>query len=215
MPGALPLRILLPALTAFATFAGAPAIASPPSATFSTFDPCLVVCPAGDIVFHTVIRDVGGNPIPNSLVVLDFSRCPMFVHCPGIPAPLIVNDAAHTIARFSDGAGAADFAIPMGGICPGSLVFVTASVSGGGGGVLLAMRSLASPDRDSNLSVDAADQAAVQALVGTTDATADFNCDGAVPAADVAIVSQHLNHLCAGPTPSRPRSWGKIKLIYR
>ena len=98
MPGALPLRILLPALTAFATFAGAPAIASPPSATFSTFDPCLVVCPAGDIVFHTVIRDVGGNPIPNSLVVLDFSRCPMFVHCPGIPAPLIVNDAAHTIA---------------------------------------------------------------------------------------------------------------------
>jgi hypothetical protein len=215
MPRALALRLLVPALIALAVLAAEPAIASPPSGTFSTFDPCLVVCPAGDIVFHTVIRDAGGNPIPNSQVVLDFSRCPMFVHCPGIPAPLIVNDAARTIARFSDGAGVADFAIPMGGICPGSQVFITASASGGGGGVLLATRSLASPDHDGSLGVDAADQAAVQALVGTTDPTADFNCDGAVTSADVAILVQHLGHACANPTPSRSRSWGELKLIYR
>jgi hypothetical protein len=215
MPRALALRLLVPALIAFAVLAAEPAIASPPSATFSTFDPCLVVCPAGDIVFHTVIRDGINNPIPNSLVTLDFSRCPMFVHCAGIPAPLIVNDAARTIARFSDGAGVADFAIPMGGICPGSTVYIAATVSGGGGGVLVAMRSLASPDRDGNLSVDAADQAAIQALVGITDPTADLNCDGAVTAADVALVGQHLGHMCASPTPSRSRSWGGLKLIYR
>jgi hypothetical protein len=142
-------------------------------------------------------------------VVLDFSRCPTFVHCSGIPAPLIVNDVARTIARHADAQGVADFAIPMGGICPGTMVWVFAD------NVLLAMRSLASPDRDGNLSVDAADQAAVQALVGTSDPTADFNCDGAVTAADVAILSQHLGHVCAGPTPGRSRSWGEIKLIYR
>jgi hypothetical protein len=169
----------------------------------------LVLCPAGDLQFHVVVRDLGSTPVPNSFVILDFSACPTFAHCASLPPPLIVNEAARTIGSLTDASGALTLAIPMGGICPGSGVRVFAD------GVLLATRSLASPDRDGNLSVDAADQAAIQALVGTSDPTADFNCDGTVTAADVDVVNQHLGHACVIPTPARPRSWGGFKLIYR
>jgi hypothetical protein len=201
--------ILLPPLLLLLLAAPTIAAAGVPSATNSTLDPCLALCPAGDMQFHVLVRDFGGNPVASSFVWLDFSACPTFAHCPSVPPSLIVNDAARTIGGFTDASGAVTLPIPMGGICPGSGVRVLAD------GVLLAARSLASPDRDGNLLVDAADQTAVQGLVGTTDPTADFNCDGAVTAADVAILGQHLGHACAGPTPGRSRSWGEIKLIYR
>ena len=93
------------------------------------------------------------------MVVLNFSGCAAFTHCPQMPG-VTVDDAART-------------------------------------------------------SVDAADQAAIQALVGTTDPTADFDCDGQVTAADMTIVGQHLGHVCPRVTPARPSSWGEVKLIYR
>lgn len=195
------LSLLLPA----ATIAGA----GVPSPANSSVDPCLVLCPAGDIPFTVVVHDLSNNPVQNSFVVLDFSACPAFGHCVSMPPSLIVNEAAHTIGGFTDTHGVMTFAIPMGGICAGNAVRVLAD------DLVLATRSLASPDRDGNLSVTGADLAAIQALVGSTDPTADFNCDGAVTAADVAISSQHLGHTCEGATPSRSRSWGELKLLYR
>ena len=202
-------HFLLPPLVSLILAAPTIATSGVPNAITSILDPCLVLCPAGDLQFHVVVRDINFTPVPNSFVVLDFSACPTFAHCTVLPPTLILNEAARTIGGVADAGGALTLVIPMGGICPGSGVRVIAD------GVVLGTRSLASPDRDANLSVDAADQTGVQTLVGTTDPTADFNCDGAVTAADVAIVGQHLGHACAGPTPSRSRSWGQIKLIYR
>jgi hypothetical protein len=195
------LSVLLPA----ATIAGA----GVPSPANSSVDPCLVLCPAGDIPFNVVVHDLSNNPVQSSFVVLDFSACPAFVHCASMPPSLIVNDAAHTIGGFTDTHGLMTFAIPMGGTCAGNAVRVIADA------VVLATRSLASPDRDGSLFVTGADQAAVQALVGSGDPTADFNCDGAVTIADVVFVGQHIGHTCEGATPSRSRSWGALKLIYR
>jgi hypothetical protein len=59
------------------------------------------------------------------------------------------------------------------------------------------------------------DQAYVTARVGTPDLTADLDCDGAVAASDVAFVTAHLGHNCLPPTPAKPGSWGKVKILYR
>ena len=209
-----PLRLLLPAAIAFATSASAPAISAVPSPVTSSLDRCFVVCPAGDITFHVVVRDPASNAVANSTVVLDFSGCPTFVHCSGLPSG-IVDDVHRTITGTTDVNGVVNFSIPMGGICPMAVEPAAFGVEVVADGVLLGSRNMASPDRDGNLFPDALDLAAIQALVGTNDPTADFDCDGMVTAADVAIFEQHLHHACPLVVPARSRSWGEIKLIYR
>jgi hypothetical protein len=192
-----------------ATFQVPPAQAAVPSVFESSVDPCLVFCPVSDIPFRVVVRDIGHQPIPNASVTLDFSGCPSFVHCLGVPPTLVVSDAGRTVSMLADAAGVAAFFMPMGGICPGNAVRVIANE------VELATRSLASPDRDGNLFPDALDQAAIQALVGSSDPTADFDCSGVVDAADLALFAQHRFHACPLAVPALPRSWGALKLLYR
>ena len=180
-----------------------------PSAANSSVDPCLVFCPVSDIPFGVVVRDLANNPVAGSHVTLDFSRCPSFAHCLGVPSSITVSDANRTLSMVADASGTAVFYMPMGGICPGSAVGILAD------GVLLATRSLASPDRDGNGFPDLTDEAAIQALVGSSDPTADFDCNGIVNQADVDIARQHRFHACPLAVPTVPRSWGALKLIYR
>jgi hypothetical protein len=180
-----------------------------PSAITSRVDQCLVFCPVSDIDFHVLVRDLASVPVANSVVKLDFSGCPSFTHCLGVPSSITVSDANRTVSMVADASGAVVFAMPMGGICPGSAVRIYAD------GVLLAIRSLASPDRDGNGFPDLTDEAAIQALVGSSDPTADFDCNGIVDAADVAISAQHRFHACPLAVPTAPRSWGALKIHYR
>lgn len=182
-----------------------------PSPSNSSVDPCLVFCPVSDIDFHVIVRDLANNPVAGAVVKLDFSGCPSFTHCLGVPSSLIVSDVNRTVSEVADVFGAAVFAMPMGGICPGSAVRIFAD------GVWLATRSLASPDRDGNLFPDLTDEAAIQALAvaNSSDPTADFDCNGIVDAADVGIAAQHRFHACPLAVPTAPRSWGAIKLLYR
>ena len=75
--------------------------------------------------------------------------------------------------------------------------------------------SFASLDQDGDLDVTAAD-AAILAAKAPTDPTADLNGDGVHDAADAALLTAHLGHVCPQiATPTRPRTWGGLKLIYR
>jgi len=54
---------------------------------------------------------------------------------------------------------------------------------------------VASFDQDGDLAVTEADLALVQAKVGTSDLTADFDCDSAVTSNDYDIAITHLGHV--------------------
>src|SRR6516225_7546743 len=99
-------HFLLPPLVSLILAVPTLAAGGVPNAITSILDPCLVLCPAGDLQFHVVVRDINFTPVPNSFVVLDFSACPAFAHCASMPPPLIVNDAARTIGSFTDAGGA-------------------------------------------------------------------------------------------------------------
>ena len=86
-------------------------------------------------------------------------------------------------------------------------------------GVVLATRStLISPDQNGDLIVDEADVALAAGKLSTSDPTADFDFDGTVTNADLAILEEHLGHqdpLHAAPTPTQPLTWGRVKSLYR
>ena len=177
-----------------------------PSAANSSHDPCFVVCPLADITYHVTVRDIANNPIANSNVVLDFSQCG-FVHCPVQGPGIIVNEAARTMATFTNAAGVASFALGMGGCCPA--VNITAD------GVLLATVSMSSPDQDASLLVNGTDASLVNAAIGTANVCADLDCTGSVNLADLANVTAHNGHSCTGVVPTRMTTWGTLKSYYR
>ncbi len=198
-------------LVLLALVAPAPAFAGIPSPINSTVPPCFFACPAGDLAFQIVVRDIGNNPIAGSTVVLDFADCPGFVVCPANGSELYIWDPATRWLRwFTDASGTVRFAIRGGGTCAAGQVRVLAD------GVRMAMRSLASPDQDGSLLVDGADALHVNSLLGSADPTADLDCDGTVTNTDLSILTnQHGGHSCTNVVPARPRSWGSLKQIYR
>src|SRR4030095_13669377 len=68
-----------------------------PSAANSSVDPCLVICPAGDIPFHVTVRDQTGVPIRGATVVLDFCPATSVHPCPGTECSVegLNDDAGH------------------------------------------------------------------------------------------------------------------------
>lgn len=185
------------------------ASAAVPSAANSHLDPCMVFCPGGDMTFNVIVRDLANNPVVSSTVIIDFSACPLYAHCPDPGTGITADDVGRTLRKTSDGTGLASFKAWVGGICPGTSVRVFAD------GVLLGAKSLASPDQDGNLLVDQADFVAIQNGIGTTDATKDLDCSGDVTANDVTIATSHRGHSCLGPVPTRQQTWGTLKLLYR
>lgn len=178
----------------------AAANANVPNPALSTVDPCLVVCPAGDIPFHVTVRDVANVPIQGSTIMISFCSCVGhgFELCPGVSC---------SVSAVTDAAGKATLFIAAGGGCS-SPVNVLAD------GVILASRTIASPDQNGDLFVDAADAAIVGGKIGTTDPSADLDCDGSVTPNDQTFRAQHAQHAC-GVVPTQVESWGRVKSIYR
>jgi hypothetical protein len=199
------------ALGALFTLASVASGAVPSPAT-STVDPCINVCPAGDMTFHVVVRDLASNPVTGSSVVVDFCNCPGVILCPsgggggggGLNGVCLATMVANA-------AGVADFNIRAGGVCSGGPVTIYAD------GVILAQRSVvASPDQNGDASVDPADQAILAAkLLGPYDPTGDFNCSAALEDGDTGIEARHVGHSCGAVVPVAPGSWGRIKIVYR
>ena len=159
-----------------------------PNSSNCYFDKCIVSCPAGDSVYTVVVHDVLNVPVPNSDVVIDFSFCGSVVLAESDPPGQYLLGPG-TVLRTTNSLGRADFPLASGGTCAPGPIKVYAS-----GQLLGSRRFVASFDQDGDLAVTEADLALVQAKVGTSDLTADFDCDSAVTSNDYDIAITHLGH---------------------
>lgn len=187
-------------------------------AEYSSADPALVLCPAGDLEFHADARIA-----PGVLAFRVFQILLDITDATGLRLAGAQPDPACQLATY----GGRDYALqscsPM-----GHAVF---RLSGGGCGtgvvlpvgnshdavVLATPTTFLSPDQDGNLFVDGADLALVEAKLGTHDPTADFDFDGTVTEGDQSIAQAHFGHLASGsgPVAARRGTWGRLKsLIY-
>jgi hypothetical protein len=180
----------------------------------SDVDPYLVACPAGDIVFHTVMRDLSHNPQdPGTLTTLGLCGCPGVVLADPQPGDLYwIDQSCIATADIQTLFGDSDFALRAGGICSGATIEVRS------GGVLVAVRtSFASPDQDGSQVVDVHDRDLLTAKIalGAYDPTGDLDGNGALDGADLAMLEVHLGHTSLQPVPVAASSWGRIKTLYR
>ena len=154
----------------------------------SYFDKCIVTCPANDSVYTVVVHDFWGNPVANSDVVIDFSRCGSVILAEPPPGQYELRPGA-LVLKPSDFLGRADFPLASGGTCaPGPIkVYASGNLQG-------SRQFVAAFDQDGDLAVTEADLAMVQAKIGTSDLTADFDCDSAVTSNDYDIAITHLGH---------------------
>ena len=195
---------------------GAPLATGVPSAANSTFPPCLVACPMGDIHVVVIVRDLANNPLNGASVVLEFSGCPAAHLCDPQPNdPYATDPVARRVRMFTDATGKADFPLRVGGLCGAGTVMLFAN------GVLMASYGLASPDQDgdgftANL-VMPNDATLFAAKLGKVDPTADFDCSGGpVDLADQVIFNYHSSQFCLGWVDAVKRStWGTLKQHYR
>src|SRR5262245_12617311 len=189
----------------------APSQAGPPFLWQSWVDPTLVACPAGDSLFLVVPWRY--HPLMGAVVDMDFSACAgaQFAPPDGTEGYQFGTGASSRVAfTFSDNQGRAEFRLRAGGTCGAGLVQLYAD------GESFGVRALASCDQDGNLSVGPEDVAMATAKLGSSDPTADFDGDGAVTAADLAILNAHLGHHAPGmATPVAARTWGTLKITYR
>jgi len=169
------------------------------------------------MVFHVVVRDLAGIPIAGSNVMIDLCipipegrQCPSVVFCPPEPNDGYVLQNC-LITTTADAAGVADYHLRAGGTCQGASIRVFAD------GVVLATRnSIASPDQNGDLTVNAVDNGILAAkLLGPYDPTADLNCSGALEIGDPDVLLAHAGHSCLAVVPNSPKSWGSMKVIYR
>jgi hypothetical protein len=202
-------RFTLLALVGLALTIAPGARAGAPLPNFSTIDPRLVQCPAGDIAFHVVPRR-GYLPVPNSLLVVDFCGASGWVfEQAGQPAAVLFPGQACQPSVYADASGLATFALKAGGTTADSTVVLYVD------GVFFGHRALGSPDQNGDLLVNAADEAILLSKLGTADLSADFDGDGVVTEADHTIQRAHLGHTSEQPTAAAASSWGRIKLSYR
>jgi hypothetical protein len=184
------------------------AVPFPPN---STVDPCIRVCPAGDMNFHVVVRDAISSPVPFATVVVDFTSCPGVIFCPTSGSDPYTIGPPSVVVMSANAAGVADIPIRAGGVCSGGPVNIYAD------GVLLASSSVvSSPDQNGDAAVNATDQGILAVkLGGPFDPTADVNCNTTMGGDDATALNGHLGHSCGVVVPVVPRSWGTIKTIYR
>ena len=163
--------------------------ANSPNSSNNYLDKCFVTCPAGDSVFTVVVHDAFNAPVPNSDVVIDFSPCGNVVLAEADPPGQYQLVPVDCVVRKTNFLGRADFPLASGGTCALGPIKVYAS------GMLLGSRThVASFDQDGDLRVTEADLAMIQAKIGTSDLTADFDCDSAVTSNDYDIAVTHLGH---------------------
>jgi hypothetical protein len=201
------MRRLLFLLT-LAALAAMPAMSSAgvPDPFRSIVDPCLTICPLGDIPFTVRVRDIAGNPIINSFVELNLCDATNVRYCPS-------GSSSCSRTMLTDVSGTATFVLEAGGISSGSQL---ASIRADG--VLLAYRPVASPDQNGDLWVNGTDQGILTAKLGAVDPTGMIACDvstNVVTQADLDAQLLHMGHACGAPVPVNPQSWGDLKIIYR
>jgi hypothetical protein len=175
-----------------------------------TVDPRLVLCPAGDLTFHAIIRDGAANLVQNVSVELYLCNSTGWALCAsGQPAEIHFFFSPCEPVALTGADGMATLALKAGGVTSDSTVLIRAD------GVPLAHRFLASPDQNGDLVVNSVDETIFAAKLGTHDLSADFDGDGVVTEADHAILRAHLGHACEMPTATRRSAWGEIKVRYR
>ena len=173
-----------------------------PSSGLSTVGARLVVCPAGDSLLLVIVRDGNGSPWLDGSVVVDCCSCPGF-HLVSESACATLEPGGCRVATEPDGLGVVEVPLMGGGLCPGGTVKVVA------GGVPLAIRGEpACFDQNGDLRVDDADAAIVTAKLGASEAGADFDGDGVVSQADLAILGQHMGHVGPGTAGSAGKAHG-------
>lgn len=168
-----------------------------PSPANCTVDACMVACPGGDALFQVIVRDIANNRIFGSTVELDFSECAEFVPCPTGNAYTLDWDR-RSIRTATDPLGVASFPLRGGGSCGPSTVEVRAD------GVLIATRSLSSPDLDASLMVDGVDRLLLSAIEGGAGPQGDFDCSGLVSGAFDPQDPPPPPPLLDAPPPARP-----------
>ena len=184
------------------------AAAQVPSAANSYIDPCVRVCPAGDITFRVEVRDADNNPIQFSTVRLDFGQCADSVLCPLTGSePYEIAGSLITLAAPD---GIVNFPSRAGGVCSGGVAIYANQF-------LMGWRSpVSSPDQNGDGVVEASDQAILTTkLEGPYDPTADLNCNGLLETGDQDVFTAHLGHMCDIVVPARTGTWGRIKTLYR
>lgn len=187
----------------------APAIAGMwPSEYYSQTPSVVTGCPAGDMVFGFTLRDYMNPPLRNNFFELALDGCPVVRLAPAR------GDEGYQVAypfvsSTTDDGARLQLALRAGGVCANRRLVL--HINGA-----LWYRCFASPDQDGNLSVGPEDMALASAKLGARDSTADFDGDGVVTQADLAILSAHLGHQAPDhSTPVASRSWGTLKLLYR
>jgi hypothetical protein len=194
-------------------FSSVAAAAAAPSAATSTVDPCLRVCPGGDLTFHVLVRDENGHPIPGSFVDIGLCACPGVTLCPYAGTErYAVFGGCHAV-QFTGPDGLADFQLRAGGVCSGVTIPVHAD------GVLLSsLTSVASSDQNGDQIANATDRIILLSkLAGPYDPTCDFNCSAGFDPGDRAIFEAHIDtvHWCFVIVPTLESSWGRLKTLYR
>ena len=155
----------------------------------------LISCPAGDSTYVVFVRFFSGDPWAKSPVSLELCSCGGYRLSSIGAHPYTVDSTGCVVSmQGSRQTGAALFPLAGGGLCPDDSILVEAE------GVPLGYTHVVSLDQNGDLMVDATDVALVQSKVGTDDPTADFDGDGQVTTADVAIVTAHLGHHAADAT---------------
>ena len=179
-----------------------------PSPPLSTVPNCWTLDPNGDLSVTVTIRDIVNAPVAGALVWIDLCSCPSVHLCPASPNDGYTVNGCQ-VQTLTNAAGQATFALRGGGGC-------TAGAPVYADGVLMQnVTTIASPDQDGSLSVDAADVGLLAAKHGGADRTGDLNCDGVINAADSAVQQSHLGHACTNQTPAMPTSWGTVRALYR
>jgi hypothetical protein len=178
----------------------------------------MAACPSGDIAYSVRVLDATNSPMYGIEVVLDFSACPGVHFCAPSPATRYVFLTPTSVALTTDVTGNSTFWLEAGGTCTAGIQITLICF-----GVQFLLTngidhmpvSFAGLDQDGSLSVTSADAAILDAKVAN-DPTSDLNSDGTHDASDAALLVAHLGHVCpALATPTSPRTWGQIKLIYR
>ena len=93
-----PPTLLLLTCFSLSAHAGVP---SPPN---STFPPCLVTCPLGDLYVEVIVRDIANNPLTGASVTFVFSDCPDAFLCPPMPGDPyqivhVIQQTANSVAK--------------------------------------------------------------------------------------------------------------------
>lgn len=181
--------------------------AGPPLPGESWADPCIVLCPRGDVTFHLYGRR-GGGPVAGWPVEVDFCGTPSVHLAPPTGAEPYQIVLGCRVSVLTDAEGIGSFAIKAGGVARDVAIEITSPL------VLAVRTTVCSPDQDGDLDVDAHDLELATVKLGNDDPTADFDCDGTVTEADLGVLRAHLGH-AADPTPVAERTWQAIKAAFR